>query len=268
MSSRAQFNSPEAIARRKAEGRGLGEGPAYRPWITIYDFASWGLRFRSYSHISRRPAHTLSVLERLIFILAECEDGVEDLNENLPLLDTTKSQDIASDEKIKHPRAGKNCPIVMSTDLRLTLREKGKTSYKIWTTKYTDELRKWRTLEKLRIDEIYWSTEKDYTWELKTEADLPDTFLENMKWLRPMLRPGALYGISPKTVTQVEETMRPEVLAGNSSLVDVATWCDAHLHLNKGTSQLVVRYLLASRAWRIDLRKPLYPLLPLPLQAA
>src|ERR1022692_3825702 len=79
MSSRAQFNSPEAIERRLREGRGQGVGPHYIPWIQIYDFPSWGLRFRAYSHIPQRAMHTLSMLEHHNVALAEDEDGIEDL---------------------------------------------------------------------------------------------------------------------------------------------------------------------------------------------
>src|ERR1017187_2592138 len=266
MSSRAQFNSPEAIERRLRAGRGQGVGPHYIPWIQIYDFPSWGLRFRAYSHIPQRAMHTLSMLEHHNVALAEDEDGIEDLQENVPLLNTQKSQDIASDNNIKHPRASKTCPLVMSTDLRLTIRTNGEVHYKIWTTKYTDELRKWRTQEKLLIDEIYWSTEPRTTWELKTEANLPFEFLENMKWLRVMLRPGALFGIATSDVILVEKTMRPAVLREDSSLMELAHWCDSHLGLDPGDSQLVVRYLLAARIWRTNLRKLINPLHPLILR--
>jgi hypothetical protein len=132
----------------------------------------------------------------------------------------------------------------------------------IWTTKYTDELRKWRSLEKLQIDELYWKTEKDHTWELRTEQGLPHDFLDNLDWLRPMLRPGSLFGVSETTLQSADQAMRDPASRGHSSLVEIAEWCDGHLHLNAGTSQLIVRYLLAHRIWKTDLRTKINPLSP------
>ncbi len=155
-----------------SEGRGTGVGQHYIPWINIHDFASWGQRRRSYNKKVNRLINTLSRLEFFNYLLATMDEEVVDINENFPLC-REKSLQIANDEGIKHPMASKGCAIVMSTDLRLTIVRDGKIHYKIWTTKYTDELREWRTLEKLRIDELYWRSEPNHSWELCTEAELP-----------------------------------------------------------------------------------------------
>ena len=266
MSSRPKFNSPEAIARRFAEGRGQGEGRLYIPWILISDFPSWGQRRRSYCHITKRPAHSLSRLEYANRLLATNEDGVVDLQENLPL-DRAKSVEIAFEETIKHPMAAKDCPIVMSTDLRITIMRDGKRSFKIWTTKYSDALRNWRTLEKLRIDKLYWQNEPGHTWELRTEVTLPRTFRDNVEWIYPMLRPGALFGISPEDVRRAEEVMSGPALRQDSPLTDITNWADRHLSLSPGTSTLIARYLMAIQRWRVDLCQPINPLKPIRLKA-
>lgn len=265
--SRPKFNSPEAIARRIAEGRGTGEGPHYIPWINIHDFASWGQRRRSYNHKVRRLINTLSRLEYFNYLLATTDEEVIDIQENFPLR-REKSVQIASDNGIKHPRATKECAIVMSTDLRLTIRRNGTIAYKIWTTKYTDELRKWRTLEKLRIDELYWQTEPSHTWELRTEEKLPRDFLDNVQWLYSVLRPAAMMGISAEQIRQASDAMHEPVLQRSSSLIEVTEWSDSSFNLNPGTSMLIVRYLLATEAWRTDLREKWDPFKPLVLKAA
>lgn len=246
----------------------MGEGRSYTPWIQIYDFPSWGLRKRSYSHISGRALHTLSILENQNALLAENEDDVFDIQENKPLLNTEKSLDIASDLKIDHPRASRSCPLIMSTDLRLSINSNGRTHFKIWTTKYTDELRDWRTLEKLRIDEAYWSSEKDHTWELKTESGLPKDFVANLDWLRPMTKPGALFDVSEYQILQAEAAMLPVIRRCTSSMSEIGHWCDSYLKLSPGSAQLIMRYLLATRRWRTDLRTAINPLRPLILKFA
>lgn len=267
MSSRPQFNSPEAIARRLAEGRGTGEGPYYIPWINIHDFASWGQRRRSYNHKVERLINTLSRLEFFNYLLATTDEEVIDIQENYPLR-REKSVQIAHDNGIKHPRVSRDCAIVMSTDLRLTIRRNGKIHYKIWTTKYTDELRKWRTLEKLKIDELYWTTEPNHSWELRTQAELPRDFLDNVQWLYPALRPGAMLGIAPEQILRVGNAMRQPILQLGSNLVEITEWSDNAFQLNPGTSMQIVQYLLATEVWRTDLRKKWDPFKPLVLEAA
>jgi len=153
----------------------------------------------------------------------------------------------------------------MSTDLRLTKRRNGENFYEIWTTKQVDALRDWRTLEKLYIDEVYWKSEPRHTWCLKTEADLPPTFLANLKYLRPMLRPGALLGISEIDAHQAAQLMKQALIDRCEAIAPVATWCDSHLHLQPGDSMLVARFLLAHRIWRCDLTKPITMVEPMGL---
>lgn len=68
------------------EGRGSGEGPKYKPWLTIQDLGSDGRSTRLRGIKTGREHQFLSDLERNYFYILEYSDVVLDKREQFPLL--------------------------------------------------------------------------------------------------------------------------------------------------------------------------------------
>jgi hypothetical protein len=81
------------LARYLKEERGSGEGPAYNPWVQIYNFASEGLSSIVPGWKTEgRDHHLLSTLELHFFYLGEWSRKVIDIREQFPLLSFDKKR--------------------------------------------------------------------------------------------------------------------------------------------------------------------------------
>lgn len=101
------------------EGRGVGSGKDYKPWLTVRDLSSSGRSHRVWGFQTKRIHHFLSDLELSAFLLFNWNPAVSDIREKYPLRfeDTIE---IAKDAGIRHPSIrGKNK--VMYTDFLLDL---------------------------------------------------------------------------------------------------------------------------------------------------
>ncbi|MDQ0092076.1 hypothetical protein J2T12_005520 [Paenibacillus anaericanus] len=114
-----------SIARRIREGRGKGHFSSYRPWLTIHDVPSTGVVTRILGWKSGRLHHYLSEhLELAHHYQMEWAENVIDIREQFPLLPLEKTLFIAQKLGIKYPIDPKTkYPIVMTTDMLLTIRK-------------------------------------------------------------------------------------------------------------------------------------------------
>lgn len=83
MSKRSKVLNTE---RKQQEGRGLGIGQSYKPWVTIQDFHSSGRVSRIRGIKTNRQHEFLSDLEHNYFYLLEFAENVIDIREQFPLL--------------------------------------------------------------------------------------------------------------------------------------------------------------------------------------
>ena len=77
--------SDQQIQKRIKEGRSLGEGQNYKPWIQTWDVSSLGRSHRIFGNRSRRLHHLLSDLELAIFLTLDWQHSVSDIREQFPL---------------------------------------------------------------------------------------------------------------------------------------------------------------------------------------
>jgi hypothetical protein len=194
-------------------------------------------------------------LEFHLFLLAENDPEVIDIREQfpLPLHETTA---LAAARNIVHPRYWRTgCEVVMTTDFVLTKRAaNGHTYTEAWSGKYADALRHWRTVEKQLLEED-WHHGKGHQWFLKTEREIPLTYVANLAWLHPLQRRDAILGYPADLPGTVDEVMRHLMRGSNNVLWHVAQQCDAALGFgHTAVSLYICRYLLATGQWRTDLR--------------
>ncbi len=85
MAKSQQSTSEHQIARKIKEGRGMGYGKDYKPWLYVQDVPSQGRSHRVYSHKTERVHHLLSDLELAVFLVFEWTSYVTDIREQFPL---------------------------------------------------------------------------------------------------------------------------------------------------------------------------------------
>lgn len=255
-STRPDYTTESGIARRIAERRGLGSGGEYKPWIGVPEFHSRGYRRMVWSHRLQRIVHLLSELEWQVFLVLEADPRNIEIKENYPL-PREETRLIASRLGIPHP-SPYGTDIVMTTDFLITQQTPSGPRLVAWTAKYEQELSKPRVREKLAIEEAYYqSLPTPVPFHIVTERSVPDTLVDNLEYLRGTLHPTAMEGYSRQTIDDVDTRLRP--ILGCGSLGALCGECDAQLNLEPGSSLRIVRYLIATRRWPVDLTVPIAP---------
>jgi hypothetical protein len=120
--SRAQLWNPNTIKRfQKRRGREDDRHGDYRPWLNVQDLPSEGMSTRICGwKTGKRAVHLFSNPELYNFYLSMWNDRVLDFREQFPL-DFTTTKSMADRMQVKHPGPSPNRPVVMTTDVRLTL---------------------------------------------------------------------------------------------------------------------------------------------------
>ena len=236
------------------DGRGQGHGAAYKPWITVRDIASQGRSHRVFGHTTQRTHHLLSDLELAVFFLLEWQQSTIDIREQFPLrLDQTK--DIAESCGIRHPEI-RGVSNVMSSDFLVNTNNHLKPKF-VLQAKYTVDLDKPRTVEKLEIERLYW-LKKGIPWYLITENDIPKTVTKNINWLYPAQR---------NEIDAIDLFERANFYnhifqsSPNSTIIDISKKLGSTYELPLGQSLLEIRQLLAKRYFIFDIFTPCFSLL-------
>lgn len=256
-------STPRLIGRRKSEGRGSGRGANYKPELYIHDVPSQGLATRIQGWKTNRTHHLLSKLELHYFYLLEWSPIITDIREQYPLgLEETLA--IAEQLGIRHPTDPRSkYPIVMTTDFIITIPKNGSFHENARTVKYSKELSSMRVIEKYEIERLYWQA-RGVDWGIVTEKDIPRQMASNVEWIHPYKHISSLLPLKAKTVSKVEEILSSQVNNKGGSLRNLTDACDESLGLPTGSSLGVVRYLIATKRWHVDMTRPIRINNPIP----
>lgn len=256
MAKRSRNSSETTIENRLKQGRGMGQGANYNPWLHIQDVPSQGLASRIKGWKTRRVHHLLSELETSYFYVLDWSLPVLDIREQFPLLPLEETLAIAEQCGVAYPADPRTKePVVMTTDFVVTVRQSVGSIEQARTVKYAQDLQSKRNLEKLEIERCYWQR-RNIDWGIVTEREVSQTIAENIKWLHPYLD---LNDLPQSDITRITMVMTPLVLQAKDSLADIAAICDDQLGLRPGLSLLVVRHLLANRVWQVNMVQPIQP---------
>lgn len=180
-----RFATEADINRHISNGFGSGAGISYKPWLRVQDVPSLGHSRKVQGVKVDRIHHLLSNLENAAFLASEFSEEVVDIREQFPLLPRGNAQAIASTLGIRYPLYSKtSLPIVMTTDLLLTVREaNGNHKQVAWAVKYTKDLDDFRTIEKLEIEKEFWNSQ-GVEWSIVTEEQFTIDLINNLGLLR------------------------------------------------------------------------------------
>jgi hypothetical protein len=259
MGKRKRLISEKSIKKHIAQGRGSGRLDDYNPWLHIQDVASLGLVTRIRGWKSGRVHHLLSLLELRYFFILDWSSEVLDVREQYSLLPLEETLAIAEACGVKHPKDPRTKqPIVMTTDFVVTISVDGKDVDQARTVKYAGDLNSQRVLEKLEIERRYWEA-RNVDWKIVTEQQVSKVLARNVEWVHPY-RILEEFSTLPETVAaKVIAALTRAVSLKNRPLRDITFETDRRLRLEAGTSLSLVRYLIATRLWLVDMRKPLRP---------
>lgn len=258
MAKRNRGSSPKVNKRREKEGRGTGRGANYKPWLLIQDVPSIGLATRIKGWKTQRVHHFMSKLEWMFFYILEWSSTVIDIREQFPL-DLEETIAIAKSLGIPHPTNRKTKELeVMTTDFCITIKESLNEEEQIRTVKYANQLSNPRTIEKLEIERVYYSN-RSMSWGLVTELDINPIIAKNVEWIHPCRDLNLLNPLTPELVQTIKSYIEPCLHAEKLPLRYFTDACDSHLDLDKGTSLLAIRHLVATRQFQVDMTIPISP---------
>lgn len=255
MAKRRRIVTEKTIAAWIKEGRGSGEGAAYQPWYRIQDVASHGRCHRIADWFTGRVHHFLSDLEANNFFALIWSELKVDVMEQYPLLPLEETIAIAEGIGVRHPTDPRSRhPIVMTSDFFLKVSLNSGHDYLVRTAKYESALEDARTREKLEIERLYWAA-RHKDWGIYTESGVPKDLVENVKWLYPFYDASSLSPLSKGEINSIASELTRAVLTSDAPLRRITSQCDFRLGLETGKSLAVVRHLLATRYWSIDMQQ-------------
>jgi TnsA endonuclease N terminal/TnsA endonuclease C terminal len=265
MAKRRRDNGQKAQHRRSKEGRGIGTGADYKPYLYIHDVPSIGLASRVWGWKTNRVHHFLSRLELKFFYTLEWSPFVIDIREQFPL-DLDETLAIADQLGIRHPRDPKKKDYsVMTSDFVITLKKGFVSEEIIRSVKYKSDLENERVKEKLAIERMYWTESRGLTWDVVTEDKIDMNVVANVEWVHGHREIRQLLPLATENVIEIEAKLSSLVTESLRPLRDLTNECDRFLGLEPGTSLRVVRYLIANRWWKVDMSTRIRPTLPLTL---
>ncbi|MDQ8181888.1 TnsA endonuclease N-terminal domain-containing protein [Pelagicoccus sp. SDUM812005] len=254
------------ISKLISSGRGRGEGSSYLPWLEVRDVPSRGKSSRPYGTKTGRKHVLLSRLELYYFYILEWSPVVSDIREQYPLLPLRKTLELSELAGIRHPHhnaSGRD--VVMTTDFLLT---KSDGSLQARTVKYTNDLKKRRSLEKLELERLYWLDRKiDY--KIVTERTINTTLARNVEWILAKKTKSSLEPLCNADIDAIRSRLQPNI--AETTNTPLALWCsdaDSHCGYPPGSALAVARHLLALKEWSAEIHeKKINPTLPVPLVA-
>jgi hypothetical protein len=243
------------IARRIKEGYGQGEGADYKPWLVVQTVSSLGRVHRIKGMKHGRVHHLFSDLERDNFLYYQWSRRVTDIREQFPLLPVEETVEVAREMGVPHPiDLRTRWPLVMTTDLLLSINEKARSTLHPRTIKYGKDIGNCRVLEKLEIERRYWAASpRNHLLKILTEEPISEEFVRNMLWVSSCYWPIDLAPLSVTDINRIALPLTSLVVANDLSLAAASQKSDRLLKLKTGTSLLVARHLMAIRYWEVDM---------------
>ncbi|MGK7930873.1 MAG: TnsA endonuclease N-terminal domain-containing protein [Microcystaceae cyanobacterium] len=243
--------SPAKYERFRKEGRGEGTGKNYKPWLTIQDVPSDGQSSRIKGWKTNRIHHLMSRNEKKLFNFYEWIDEVVDIREQFPLLDSNLSLKIAEELGIKHHKKN-NLVYVPTTDLRVTLKQGNQMVEVGLNMKPSDQLDKERTMEKFRIERLYYQV-KGIQWYLITEEELPFILTSNIDNLRGNYRLIGYGNLDEKTLLSLLPLLKSRLQKKNCRIADITSALDEEMGFKKAVFNRLFQYLIGHKQIIFDI---------------
>jgi hypothetical protein len=260
MAKRNRATTRTKIEKWIKDGRGQGEGVKYKPWLMIQDVPSEGVVTREKGWKTTRNHQLMSQLEYKYFLTLEWSDTVIDIREQFPLLPLERTLEIADFLGVKHPTDPQTQePIVMTTDFMINVKLLGDTEKIMARTIKPASKLKPREIEKFAVEQMFYE-EQGIDWALVIDKEVPNEFVENMKFIYKEKYLDNYDGINRELVNRLEPRLLEELSNTSNSLSKTALDLDELFGLREGATLAMVKHLLANKVWLTDMDKKIDPL--------
>jgi hypothetical protein len=248
MARRRYAWTEKRIAKFMHEGRGLGTGASYTPWLTISDIPALGRSHRLFWPVTGRQHHLLSDIEYYAFLRKCYDDSTLDIREQFPL-PRQETLKIAAELGVRHPKFN-GVYIVATTDLLVTCSTSSGPIELAYAVKPDEALLDRRTMEKLDIERTFWER-KGVAWAIIPESSLCGNVSFNLEWIFDCERDhGTEYPDEPlirEHLVDAIEGLREFPLRTVCSVVD------GRLALGAGRTLGTARRMLSNKTLLVDL---------------
>lgn len=243
-------------ARFVKEGRGIGRGVDYKPWLTVRDVPSDGRANRVPGWKTGRVHQFLSDIERNFCLLLDWSDSVRDIREQYPL-DRKATLKIAEQIGVIHPRNTRtSAPTVMTTDFVVDIERDGRSSMIARAIKPAEALDDRRVVQKLEIERRYW-TQRGIDWGLVTERDIPKIVIQNIEIFHSYRSIEKETQPYPGFFTEKAALIANEVPArGRLTLQQFCQEMEEAFEIRADVSLKLVRHLIATKELIYDMSVP------------
>jgi len=246
----------ERILKLQKEGRGIGEGASYKPWIQVDDFPSQGRCHRIQDIHTGRVHHYFSDLEADFYFIIAWNSNVLDIREQYPL-PTVETEQIAAKLGVARPKCRDKSSYVMTTDFLITYRDSitGEITYCARSVKPLSKLSNKRTLQKQQIEQLYWK-KNQVDWKCVTENSFSR---EKAKNIRKILAHYNKFQMDERTEIITLVLMERIFTSANQSIQSVCDQICVEQTLQRGEALSLFFYLVAQRQIVVDMESKLRP---------
>ncbi len=239
------------------QGRGSGELAFYKPWILTRELTGAPSRkARIKGLLTGRVHHLLSDLEKKIFYQLEWLDNVYDIREQFPLLPNTETIRISEAYGLRHPiYPYTSLPIVMTTDFLVTKYIEGSKKYIAICAKYSKDLDKPRTLEKIHIEKKFWEY-KGIDFRIFTEKDINTIILKNILEFRNAYECSLINEIGLSLIDEIKKNLLGMIFETNRTVKETVEYLDTAYKLQAGYSFFIFKHMVAQKIIPMKMEEP------------
>ncbi|RYE44019.1 MAG: hypothetical protein EOP24_26015 [Hyphomicrobiales bacterium] len=165
------------------QGRGIGRGSKYLPWLTVRDVPSMGNSSHIWGVRTGRKHHLLSKPESIYFRLLERRKSVVAIQECWPILDIASTYKLCERFGTRHPqRRGFPDPVTIDFLIKVVDPD-GKLSVRARAIKTSADSKREDVLQALSVQHA-WCESVGLPWELVDATSFSDSMLESLKFIR------------------------------------------------------------------------------------
>jgi len=242
----------EKLKRYKSEGRGKGEGAAYKPWLNTHSITSDGRSSRLLGIKTGRIHHFFSDTQRKYFLLLDWLDkSITDIREHYPLLDLTKVVDDDDLDLRKYQDENEHY-VITTTFLISKLMPNGEIVEFARSIKYASNLDNKSTLESLEIQRRFWE-KKGIDYGIVTNKDINMVQVKNIEWLNPIISMNYKHENKSDIEMMIKSRYQTEEIPFNKLLEAI----DSDYGFEDGTAVQVFKSMVANRKVVIDFLHPI-----------
>jgi hypothetical protein len=240
------------------ENRGVGDGPNYKPWLTIQDVPSVGRVTRLFGLKTGRQHDFFSDNETNYFYIAEFSNVTIDIKEQFPLFPIEETILIAEELGIKHPTDPYSKePIVITSDFLITIKDKSSKKIISRTIKQCSDLKK-RQIEKFEIERRFWQ-KKNIDWGIVTEMEINKILASNIELVYQFHDLTQIKGFETYNSQQIKNLTDDfkAIILGKSIIRNKSCEFEEKMLLKSGNGIAIFKHLIMTKQIAIDMLVPI-----------